>query len=73
MKRQIPILFDKKENCCGCSACYAICPTRAIKMVSDEEGFLYPFIDADICIKCEKCINVCIFKVHQREKGFYTT
>lgn len=25
------ILFDKKENCCACGACYNICPKNAIK------------------------------------------
>mgnify|MGYP000171639617 CR=1 FL=1 len=41
----IPILFKSKEDCCGCTACYAICPKMAISMVEDEEGFDYPQID----------------------------
>lgn len=40
----IPVLYERKEDCCGCSACYAICPKSAIKMVEDEEGFEYPLI-----------------------------
>lgn len=32
----IPILNERKEDCCGCTACYAICPKYAIKMVEDE-------------------------------------
>ena len=33
-----------KSDCCGCSACANICPKRAIEMMADEEGFLYPNI-----------------------------
>lgn len=40
--KPIPILYERKELCCGCTACYAICPKQAISMQPDEEGFLYP-------------------------------
>ena len=36
--RKFPILYKRKEECCGCAACYAICPKEAISMVEDEEG-----------------------------------
>lgn len=39
MEREIPVLYKRKEECCGCTACYAICPKEAISMVEDEEGF----------------------------------
>ena len=57
--KKIPTLYDKKELCCGCSACYSICPQRAIPMEEDEEGFDYPVIDINKCIGCNKCISVC--------------
>ena len=41
----IPVLYKRKEECCGCTACYAICPKEAIYMEEDEEGFEYPKID----------------------------
>lgn len=44
----IPILFKSKEDCCGCTACYAICPKMAISMVEDEKGFDYPQIDEKV-------------------------
>lgn len=47
------------DVCTGCSACYSICPTRAIEMQSDEEGFLRPCITFDKCIKCFRCESVC--------------
>lgn len=64
-----PKLYAKKENCCGCTACYAVCPTDAIQMEPDEEGFLYPLSDPKKCIKCNKCIDVCVFRIHQKEKS----
>lgn len=57
-----PILYKKKSECCGCTACYAICPKGAISMLPDEEGFLYPTIDKEKCVKCYACVKVCAFK-----------
>ena len=31
-------------------------------MIEDEEGFEYPQIDNNNCIRCYRCINVCPFK-----------
>ena len=50
-------LFERKEECCGCTACFAVCPKNAITMQADEEGFEYPVIDESVCIKCEMCIR----------------
>lgn len=95
--KRLPELYSRKEECCGCSACYAVCPksgknasdfvrkddravpllyrfdfsnhvtvfhehTGAISMLPDEEGFLYPVVDAQICNRCYKCMEVCAFK-----------
>ena len=49
-----------KDECCGCTACYASCPTKAISMEPElEEGFLYPVVDERKCIECGKCLRVC--------------
>lgn len=61
--KEIPILYSRKEDCCGCTACYAVCPKGAIVMLQDEEGFEYPDIDKGKCIKCYQCLKVCPFKV----------
>ena len=61
MKKDI-ILFDKKENCCACGACYNICPRNAIEMIVDEYGFKYPKINYDKCIGCGACKKVCAFQ-----------
>ena len=42
----------KKENCCGCHACYNVCPKFAINMVADKEGFLYPNVSVEKCVNC---------------------
>ena len=55
-------VFDKKQDCCGCTACKNICPTQAITMKADEEGFLYPLINLKLCIDCKLCRKVCAFQ-----------
>ena len=65
----VPHLHDDPGDCCGCSACYCACPTGAISMLPDEEGFLYPRIDEDSCIRCLRCHSVCAFKVDQAARG----
>ena len=46
-------------RCTGCGACYHACPKAAIAMVPDEEGFVQPVIDEDLCVHCGICHNVC--------------
>ena len=33
MEREIPVLYKRKEECCGCTACYAICPKEAMHII----------------------------------------
>lgn len=60
--KELPVLYKRKEECSGCAACYAICPKEAIFMVEDEEGFAYPIISTDLCIRCYRCVKVCPIK-----------
>ena len=53
------ITITDKAKCCGCSACMSICSVSAITMTPDAQGFLYPDVDADTCIQCGKCEQVC--------------
>ena len=55
----INISEENKVNCCGCTACFNICPTKAITMQEDEEGFLYPVVDEEKCVNCNMCEKVC--------------
>lgn len=58
--------FNKTE-CCGCTACEQICPKNVIKMVKDEEGFLFPSIDKNACIDCGLCERICPMENPQYE------
>lgn len=60
--KPIPVLYGRKEDCCGCTACYAICPQNAIEMKEDEEGFEYPIINQELCVRCDMCLKVCPIK-----------
>ena len=53
------VKIEEKDLCCGCTACYSVCPKNAIKMVRDNEGFLYPEVDKEKCINCGMCKKVC--------------
>lgn len=53
------IQIENKAKCCGCTACYSICPTKCILMVPDEEGFLYPLVEKEHCVDCHLCEKVC--------------
>lgn len=45
--------------CCGCGACEQKCPSGAISMVLNDEGFLYPVVDDERCDNCGLCEKVC--------------
>ena len=49
----------KKQNCCGCYACYSICPQKCISMQPDDEGFWYPVVDIEECTNCGLCEKAC--------------
>lgn len=53
------IYIQDKALCCGCSACMECCPRQCISMREDNEGFLYPEVDAEKCIGCSLCETVC--------------
>ncbi len=53
------ISITDKHNCTGCSACYSSCPTSAITLTRDGEGFLYPEVNATLCVECGICKRVC--------------
>ena len=53
------ISIKEKTHCCGCNACVQVCPRSCINRVVDEEGFSYPKVDTELCIKCDLCEKVC--------------
>lgn len=49
-----------RGECCGCYACKEVCPTNAIEMLQDKEGFYYPHVNKEKCIQCGLCEKSCI-------------
>jgi coenzyme F420-reducing hydrogenase beta subunit len=45
--------------CTGCSACYNVCPTGAIFMELDCQGFISPTINKKKCVDCGVCKEYC--------------
>lgn len=53
------IFSGDKTSCSGCGACVQVCTHNALKMAADDEGFLYPFLDVEKCIRCGLCDMTC--------------
>lgn len=53
------INLAKTELCTGCSVCSDSCNTKAIEMLPNEEGFLYPHINSHKCVECGACMRSC--------------
>ena len=51
--------YCNDERCYGCMACVSACATGAVKIVTNEEGFLLPTRDADKCVDCFLCHEAC--------------
>ena len=62
------INFDFDKKCFGCRNCENICPTKAIKLIENEEGFLMPVIDKKKCIQCGMCNKKCPFLNIEKNK-----
>ena len=47
------------NKCYGCRACEQVCAKGAITIKPNNEGFLYPTLNKDLCIDCGLCVKVC--------------
>lgn len=47
------------DKCCGCEACINACPKSALYLKPDSDGFEYPVLKEDACIKCGICTRIC--------------
>lgn len=54
-------MLGSYTKCCGCRACEQVCPTKAIIIQEDNEGFLRPHINENKCINCKLCEKHCDF------------
>ena len=61
---------DNKCDSCGCGACADICHVKAITMLPDGIGHVYPHIDSALCTNCGACQRVCSFNPIEEEPSF---
>lgn len=61
----------EKKTCNGCTACALVCPKGAIEMVEDNEGFIYPVIIDEKCIKCGKCLKICSNYSKEQDRKYF--
>ena len=61
------ISLDNKSFCCGCGNCARCCPTKAIKIVPDDAGFLVPTANLELCVNCGLCEAKCPVLNHKNE------
>lgn len=66
--------IQRKEDCCGCGACFDACSKHAIVWEPDNEGFSYPHVDKKLCVDCGRCNSVCPLinseKINKLNSGF---
>lgn len=53
------IQIKNKKDCCGCGACFQVCPKQCISISEDKEGIIFPFVNTNLCIDCGLCEKVC--------------
>lgn len=66
---KLGILRGDREDllrCTGCGACRQICPTQAVVMQEQRDGFLYPIVLKEKCISCDRCVQVCPLNLDHR-------
>lgn len=62
MRDRFSYLFTGNNlDCSGCRACEQICKHKAIEIIENSEGFLYPKINENLCIGCGLCDKICPF------------
>ena len=62
--------IKNEKDCCGCSACSAVCPKQCISMVDGSLGHLFPSVDSATCIDCGLCEQVCPMKNDLKNNGY---
>lgn len=52
-------IFNIGDACTGCSSCVNACPTGAIRIGENHQGFYYPELTPQACIDCKLCEKSC--------------
>ncbi len=50
---------DIIHSCTSCGGCAAVCPTNAIVMLVNGQGFYRPVLDLKKCVDCSLCVKIC--------------
>ena len=58
-EKPFPPRLADRSRCTGCTACACGCPRDAITMERDKEGFAYPVVHEELCVRCGHCTAVC--------------
>lgn len=61
------INITSPSDCCGCTACQSVCNHKAILMIEDKKGFLYPRTDKSKCVDCGICERVCPISTRKQD------
>lgn len=63
--------ITEKRVCCGCGACYVVCPASAIRIIYGQR-YNFPEINEKVCRECGKCLRVCpsAFLLKGTDPGF---
>ena len=68
------VKIANKADCVGCTACESVCPTGAIKLRTDAEGFYYPVTATEKCIDCGLCDKTCpvgqVWETEEQPKAY---
>lgn len=63
------------DACTGCSSCVNACPTGAIRIGENHQGFYYPELTPQACIDCKLCERSCPKIITQKyntpKKAYY--
>ena len=46
-------------QCTGCTACMNICPSQAIRIARNKEGFFQAYVEEERCTSCGLCKQIC--------------
>ena len=65
-------VLKSDSNCTGCGVCVSVCPVDAISMVKTAIGYNIPNIDKNKCIKCNKCINMCLKDIGVKNRSDFS-
>jgi len=67
------IELNKQAECTSCGACVNVCPKKAISLLPDESGFLYPYIESSECVGCSLCNAVCQMELKSQREDYEQT